>query len=221
METARLASLMLMAILAGSVAMATMASAAPEFKPTGASVTGTSGADFFAGAGEEITCAKDTAASGTVASSTLIGGITTHFLECTAKTNEGQTCPAHSASAPLTNLILTRTLREVLGLILPKPASGSDVALVVLPASGSAFLTLEGTCIATTVVSGSIAGLVEPVGTATTKGTLSFDATEGQNIKEVDLSTGGVVKPHVTAFGGAVVAEGIEAGTFGSATEVT
>jgi hypothetical protein len=221
MKIARLASLMLVAILAVGLAVASMASAAPEFKPTGAAVTGTGGTGTFTAGGETVVCAKDVTTA-TVTSVTLIGNIVIHLLECTAKTSTGTTCPLMSAGAPLENLILSKTLHAVLGLILPRPATGSDVALVLLPVSGSQFVTVLGSCVEESAVTGTIAGLVEPVGTSTTKGTLTFGVTSGvQNIKEVDLSTGGVVKPKFTAFGGTATAEATEAGTFSTATEVT
>jgi len=143
MKIPRLASLVLVSVLASGLvaveiscfAIAAAASAAPEFKPTGASVTGTGGTAIFTGAGEIVKCAKDTSTA-TITSSTLVGGITVHFLECTFKPAAGGSCPVMSPGAPQSNLILTNTLRGVLGLILPKPASGSDVALVLGPVTG-------------------------------------------------------------------------------------
>ena len=221
MRTVRLASLMLVALLAGSLTIVTIASAAPEFKPTGSTVSGASTTSVvLTGGGETVTCAKNVASGGVVTNATLVGGVTVHFLECTDKTAAGVTCEASSGSRA--GLIITNTVHAILGLVLPKPASGSDVALVVLPVSGSTFVKLSGPCFSETGVSGTIAGLVNPIGTSTTKGTLEFGVTSGvQNIKEVDLSTGGVVKPKVTAFGETVQGAETELGTFGTATEVT
>jgi hypothetical protein len=223
MKTARLAGLTLTTILAIGLAVASVASAEPEFKPTGSTVTGISESTFvFAGGGETLTCAKNVQSGGVVTSATLVGGIIVHFLECTGKTSTGSTCPVMSPGAPLENLILTNTLHGVLGLILPKPTSGSGVALVFLPSSGSTFTKLLGKCITETGVSGQIAGVVEPIGSLVTKGTLKFETTGGvQNIKEVDLSTGGLVKPKLTSFSATASVAVIEAGTFGTATEIT
>ena len=220
MKIARLASLMLAAILAVSLAVSSVASAAPLIGPVGATLTGTSGTGILTAANETVTCAKDTS-TGTITSSTLIGGIRVHFLECTAKTSTG-TCPVMSPGAPLSNLLLTNVLHGVLGLILPKPAgSGSDIALVLLPVSGSSFLNILGTCFTNISVSGQIAGLVEPVNISSTTGRLVFGVTGGvQNITDVDLSTGGLIKPKLsvgTELGTEETTENIE---FSAAVEV-
>jgi hypothetical protein len=223
MKIARLASLVLVAVLAVGLAVVPVASAAPEFKPTGSTVTGvgTTTAVLIA-AGETITCAKNVVSGGVVTSATLVGGIVVHFLECTTKTAGGETCAAMSTGAPLENLILTTTLHGVLGLILPKPAEGSGVALILLPVSGSSFVQLLGKCFVTTNVSGQVAGVAEPIGSSVTKGTLKFNAPGGvQEIKEVDLSTGGLVKPKLTAFSATASQTVQEAITFGTATEIT
>jgi hypothetical protein len=223
MKIARLASMMLAAIFAVGLVVVSVASAEPEFKPTGSTVTGVSTTPaVLSGGGETVTCAKNTQSGGVVTSATLVGGILVHFLECTAKTSTGETCPAMSPGAPLENLILTNTLHGVLGLILPKPSSGSGVALVLLPASGSVFVKILGKCIIETAVSGQVAGVAEPIGSSVTKGTLKLETTGGaQNIKEVDLSTGGSVKPKLTAFSATASESVIEALTFGTATEIT
>jgi hypothetical protein len=223
MKIARLASMMLAAILAVGLVVVSVASAEPEFKPTGSTVTGVNESPaVLTGNGEEVVCAKNVQSGGVVTSATLVGGIIVHFLECTAKTVAGESCPAMSPGAPLENLILTNTLHGVLGLILPKPESGSNVALILLPASGSTFVKILGKCIIETAVSGQVAGVASPIGTLTTKGLLTLAAPGGvQAIKEVDLSTGGLVKPKLTAFsatGSEAVIEGL---TFGTATEIT
>ncbi|HEY4918195.1 MAG TPA: hypothetical protein VIH92_14885 [Solirubrobacteraceae bacterium] len=221
MKIARLTSMMLVAILAVGLAVVSVASAAPTFTPTGSTVTGASTTtSVLTGGGETVTCAKNVAGGGTVTSATLVAGITVHFLECTDKTSTGATCAAASGSTA--GLIITNTLHGVLGLVLPKPTSGSDVALILLPVSGSTFVKISGTCFTETAVSGSIAGLANPIGTKTTKGTLEFGVTSGvQNIKEVDLSTGGVAKPKLTAFSETAQEATTDAITFGTATEIT
>jgi len=227
MKIARLASLMLVAILAIGLMAASAASAEPEFNPVGATLTGTSGTGVLTAGKETVTCAKDTSTSGaSKTTATLIGGITVHFLECTAKNGTtGVSCPAKSEGAPLSNLILTKTLHGVLGLILPKPETGSGVALLLLPVTGSAFVTIEAECTEPkiTTVEGKVAGAVDPVGTATLKGKLLFFAPSGvQAIKEVDLSTGGLVKPSLKAFSAAnATEETTEETTFSTPTEVT
>ncbi|HEY4918194.1 MAG TPA: hypothetical protein VIH92_14880 [Solirubrobacteraceae bacterium] len=222
MKVARLASSMLAVALVVGLAVVAVASAAPEFKPTGATVTGAGGTGTLSAGGETVTCAEDVTTAGIIHTIWLIAKIIAYLRRCTGKTAAGETCPVKSPGAPLENLIASTTLRAVLGLILPKPSSGSDVALVVLPESGSRFATLSGSCIAETAVSGSLAGVVEPVGTSTTKGALTFGVTGGaQNIKEVDLTTGGLIKPKLTAFAETATAVATETGTASSATEVT
>src|ERR1700722_268596 len=225
MKISRLASSMLVAMLTVGLATASEASAAPEFKPTGATIRATSGTSVLTSAGNIVTCAKDTATSGAgVTTATLIGNITVHFLECTGKNVETDTtCPVHSPNSPLGNLILTTTLHGVLGVILPKPASGSDTALVLLPISGDRFVSLEATCLASpSAVTGNVAGLIGSIGVPANTNTLTFGVTAGvQNIKDVDLSTGGLVAPRLTAFTESATLESTEALTFSIVTEIT
>jgi len=220
MKIARLATSTLTAVMAVGLAVSSVASAAPLIGPVGTTLQGTSGTGILRVAGETLTCAKDTS-TGTITSSTLIGGLRVHFLDCTAKNAAGAECPVMSTGAPLSNLILTNVLHGVLGLILPKPTSGSDVALVLLPVSGSAFYNLLGTCFANLSVSGQIAGLVLPVNISSTTGRLDFGVTGGvQNITDVDLSTGGLVKPKLTAGSEPITEETTEEIEFSEKVEV-
>jgi hypothetical protein len=227
MRIMRLSGLVSLAVLAVGLVVVSVASAEPKFSPVGATLTGTSGTGVFTAGANTVTCAKDTLTSGaSKTTATLIGGITVHFLECTGKNStSGESCPAKSEGAPLSNLILTKTLHGVLGLILPKPDTGSGVALVLLPVSGASFLTLEVECVSPKIstVEGKLAGAVDPVGTKTLKGKLLFAVSSGvQAIKEVDLSTGGLVKPSLKWFGVATATEETtEELTFSEATEVT
>jgi hypothetical protein len=224
MRVVRLAGLVLVAVVAVGLVAVSVASAEAEFTPVGSTVTGASSeAWVLTATGETLTCAKNVQSGGVVTSSTLVGGIVLHFLECTNKSSTGGTCPVMSTGAPLENLILTHTLHGVLGLILPKPGSGSSVALLLLPVSGSQFYTILGSCIPTTIMTGSIAGVVNPVASGkTTKGTLTLAIAGGkQGITEVDLSTGGLVKPKLASFGGEATVEAADTITFGTATEVT
>jgi hypothetical protein len=182
----------------------------------------TSGTDALDGGGETVACEKDVA-SGVISSTTLIEGIVVHFLGCSAKTAASESCTVKSTNQSTSGLILTNTLHGVLGLILPKPSSGSDVALVLLPISGKVFTTLVGSgkCVETTKVSGDVAGLFEPVGVVTTTGKLIFSETGGkQNITDVDLSTGGLVAPELTAFSATATEETTESLTFNPEIEV-
>jgi hypothetical protein len=210
---------MLVAILAMGLAVASVASAAPEFTPTGATVTGTSGVSVLTAGTNIVTCQKDTLGGGKVTSATLVGGITVHYLECVGKSSTG-TCPVMSPGAPAENLILTNTLHGVLGLILPE--TGSGVALVLLPLE-LGFVTLLGSCITKTTVEGDVAGEVSPVGKSVETGTVTLAVPSGkQAIKDVDLSTGGLIAPKLSAFGVTTATEETtEQIEYSKSTEVT
>ena len=161
----------------------------------------------FADAGERLRCETSTW-SGDVTSATSAGNLVVHFLGCTDTTAEGEKCSVKSTNTTVAGLILINTSRAVLGLVLPKPVSRSDVGLLVLPASGRVFTTLVGSgkCVETTKVSGSVAGLAEPVGSLQTTGKVVFAQTGGkQDIADLDLSTGGLVAPELIAFAATVV----------------
>jgi hypothetical protein len=224
MKVFRLSGLVVVAVLAVSLMVVSVASAAPVFTPTGATLTGTSGVSEFEAAGETLTCEKDTL-GGTVTSATLMGGIVVHYLGCSAKTTGGATCTVKSTNTTAAGLILTNTLHGVLGLILPVPTPpASDVALVLLPISGSTFWSMvgSGTCIETTKVQGSVAGTLEPVGVSQTTGKLVLTSSGGkESITDVDLSTGGLVAPELTSFGSSMTETTTEGYTLSKATEVT
>jgi hypothetical protein len=227
MKIARLSGLVVIAVLAVSLMAASAAFAEPEFSPnSGQTVTATSGtAELVANGGTNtVTCAKSATVGGKVDSTTLVGGIVVHFLECTAKEGSAH-CSAKSTGAPAGNLILTETLHGVLGLILPKLTGTTGVGLLLLPGSGSTFLTLSTPCTipATSAVSGNVVGEVEPVVHSQTTGSLLFgaSATGFASVKDFDLSTGGLLLPRLVAYSataGEVVASSV---TFGTSTEVT
>ena len=226
MKIARLAGLMLIAIFAMSLVAASAAMAEPEFAQTGATISGTSGAGVLSANNgtEKVECASDVS-GGTVTSSTLVGNIVVHFLNCTSTGTGGSKCAVNSTGAA-SGLILTTTLHGILGLILPKPSSGTGVALLLLPISGKRFVTLaSNTCTPETAVTGDVAGEVTPVKSKQTTGKLIFKAVHPgsakQAIEEFDPSTGGKVKPELVAFTTTASEETEEAVTFSSATEVT
>jgi len=128
-----------------------------------------------------------------------------------------------SPGAPLENLIITKTLHGVLGLVLPKPASGSDVGLLVLPSSGEVFVNLLGKCLpGESALEGSIAGRVEPVGALTLASTIKFLTTnKRQAIRDIDLTNGPLVEPELIGFLGATMTvETNETVVFGKDVEV-
>jgi hypothetical protein len=217
MRIVRLAGLVLVAVLAMGVLSAASASAAessnPLFlsgsgSPIGATVTGLSGPSTLRtnGGGQTVTCQKDVA-SGTITSTLLIGKVFVHYLECTILSSEGGStrCTIKSVGSEAEGLVLTNELHGILGLILsPAPL---DTGILFLPASGKAFLTFaEATngsvkCSVQTKVSGSIAGLITPVGVDSFTGLLVFGNAFDENVKLIDLTHGlGRVEPELTAF---------------------
>lgn len=200
MRSTRLAGLALVAVLVVSLIVASIASGAPEFKPTGATFTASGKHLIIEAEREPVECAAYMW-SGEISKPTLAGNVFIRFLACTGKNFDGETCPVMSWGAQLSNLIATNTLHGVLGLVLPTPASGSDVALVLLPTT-QPWLTILGSCIVESALEGSVAGLVEPVGVSSTTDKIIFGVTSGkQNIKDVDLSTGGLTRPKLTFDG--------------------
>jgi hypothetical protein len=227
MKIVRLAGLVLLAVAAMSLAAVSSASAAePLFVPaSGQTVTGTSGLSILlANNGTNIIQCKKGVFTGVVASSLLIGKGVVHYLECESSGNGGGTfCPVHSPGAPAENLLITKTLHGILGLILPSRATG----ILFLPVVGKAFLELaENACTPESNVSGNIAGLVEPTGKSQTTGKVIFEREAGTGINEeildIDLTHGlGLVKPQLTAFTTNATLTQLEEVVFGVATEVT
>jgi hypothetical protein len=73
---------------------------------------------------------------------------------------------------------------------------------LALPGKGSGFVALLGTCIKETAVSGSVAGILNPIGEHVLKGTLNFDTPGGnQQVTHFLPSLGGLVLPELVSFG--------------------
>jgi hypothetical protein len=221
MKIARLACLMSAAIMAMSLLAASAASATePLFKPaSGQSFTGVSGTAIMSVSGNVFKCEKSSS-TGAVTSSLLVGNIVVHFLGCVSSGNTKANCTVKSTNTTVEGLILTTTLHGILGLILPSGETG----LLLLPISGKRFLTLaENACTVESALTGSIAGLVEPVGKSQTTGTLKFALNaSGKNIEKIDLTHGlGLRQPELNFFSGAATLVLTVANTYGVATEIT
>jgi streptogrisin C len=200
-------------------------SSKPEFKPTTKQkFTGASGAsELVANNGAEtVTCERDTS-GGEVASPTLLGGVVIRFLGCKSSGSGGSGCTVKSTGAPAEGLIITATLHGLLGVVLPKPAAGSNVGLLLLPTSGKTFTTLaSNTCTMETKVTGSVGGLVKPTRKSQISSKVIFGVSSGkQNIKDIDLSIGGLAKPELNAFSTAATEETEEALSYEKEVEVT
>ena len=222
MKIARLAGLMVVAVMALSLAVASAAFGEAEFKPVGGTFTGKSSTtNKLVAGGNTITCSGNTT-QGTISSATLAGGVTVNFTGCKSSGTGGSNCTVKSVGGTAGS-ILTKTLHGVLGLILAK-GSGTGVALDLLPVSGKTFVEIaSNTCTVETAVEGSVAGEISPVGTLKTTGSLLFaPGTTGESIKVIDLSTGGLIKPALEAFGLAASQETSESlGFSGTGLEVT
>jgi hypothetical protein len=192
----------------------------PTFEPaTKQKVTGTSGTAKLVAAGDSVTCSSDES-SGEVSSATLIGSMVIHFAGCKSAGPEKSNCTAKSVGAS-EGAIVTSTLHAILGTTLPLPESGSEVGLLLLPSSGKTITELAAnTCTVATKVTGTVAGLVEPVGVSQRTEKVIFGVTSGkQNVKDIDLSTG-LVAPELVAFGAAATEETTESLTYEKAVEV-
>jgi hypothetical protein len=159
---------------------------------------------------------------GEISSTTLAGNIFLRFLECKGTELGGvETCPVMSPGAQLGNLIATTTLHGVLGLILPQPASGSDVGLLLLPTTGHRWFTVLGSCIAEAAAEGSVAGLLEPIGVLSTTDKIVFALSGGkQNINDIDLTNGPLVAPKFILEGLSATLESADEYVYSAKVEV-
>jgi hypothetical protein len=203
-KLARLASLLSLAVFVVGLMAASSASAIGYLLlPVGATITAVSLPGTLSAGGNTITCQKDNFTA-TIASVHLIGPFVVHFLECTA-TGGSKTCPLSSPGAA-SGLILTKTLHALIGLGLP----GNRPALLILPATGQQFVTLEestlktedGTtekCTPKSTVNGTLAGLLlQGIGVKTTRALLDFIPGDP---KKIDLPLGGNITPELEDFG--------------------
>jgi hypothetical protein len=206
MKIARLAGLILVAVAALCLGVASTASASAEnplfnFLP-GTDIVGTSGTSILYGGGRLVLCLKDVF-SGEVSNSLLIGDADVHYLECVSlATPQSATHCAVNSPGASSGLILTHTLHGILGLILPSKRTG----ILFLPLGNSIFVELEkNACTELTKVTGNVAGELEPIGSLQKTGKTFFTltpATGFASIKDIDLTHGlGLVKPEIVAFG--------------------
>jgi hypothetical protein len=225
MKFAQLVRRALVVVSAMGLVFVSAASATePLFTPVGASVLGDSGLAVLIGfSGADIVDCVESHSFGNIQNTLLIGNVVVHYLGCTSSGPGGSGCPVHSPGAA-EGLILTATLHGILGLILPSKETG----ILFLPVVGKTYVELEeNTCTVASAISGTIAGLVEPVGTGlTTKGNVLFEREAGpgnnQAILDIDLTHGlGLVVPKLTSFTASSALTQLQLVTFSVATEVT
>ena len=218
MKLYRLAILTCVAVLAIGLAMASVASAIPTFKPgTANKFTTESGAGTLAAtSGTSITCESDTG-TGEIINANEAAGITVVFHGCIGSEG-GKTCKAMSAGQP-EGLIATNTLRGLLG---ETSEDTSKAAELFEPTTGKVFVTPLGSCIITAAVEGSVAGEATPTGSSSKDGKVVFLGGSGvQSIKTVTVKSGSV-SPKLTSFGLVASSEDTtELVLFATAVEVT
>jgi hypothetical protein len=172
-----------------------------------------------ASTGETITCTAD-ASAGKINGPSTVGNLAVTFTGCIGKSGSSE-CAAKSPGAK-EGTIVTNTLKGEFGEVKASEAT-TLTGLLLEPASGTEFVTIEGSCLVTAAVSGSLAGEVSPVGVLSSTGKLVFSGSKGtQKIKEITVLTK-VDKPALTAFGGLVSASEAtsEALTFGEPLLIT
>jgi hypothetical protein len=218
MKLHRLAILTCVAVLAVGLAMASVASALPTFKPgTANKFTIDSGTWTLAATnGESMACESDSG-TGEIINEHEAAGITVVFHGCIG-TEGGKTCKIMTAGEP-EGLLATITLRGLLG---ETSEDTSKAAELVEPESGKVWWTPLGSCIITAAVEGSIAGEATPTGVSSKDGKVVFLGGEGsQSIKKVTVKSGGV-SPKLTSFGVIAASEATtELILFTTAVEVT
>jgi hypothetical protein len=224
MKIARSAGLVLLSMAMGLVLVSAASATEPLFNPVGATVLGDSGLALFrSNNGAEVIHCQESHTFGKILNTLLIGNIVLHYLGCTSSGAGGSNCPVRSSNTTTEGLILTNTLHGILGLILPSKETG----ILFLPVAGKTFFELEGNgCTIETAVSGSFAGLVEPLNTLTVKSWVLFEREPGpgnnQAILDIDLTHGlGLVAPKWTFFDSTATLTQLELLTFSVATEVT
>jgi hypothetical protein len=150
-----------------------------------------------AATGETVSCTQD-ASSGEVTGPLTVGDVTVTFTGCKGKSGS-TTCTANSPSAK-EGQVVTSTLKGELGAVEASEAS-SLVGLLLEPASGHSIVTIEGSCLVTAAVEGSLAGEDAPLGVLSTTSKLIFSGSAGsEKIKAIEV-LGLAVKPKLDAFG--------------------
>jgi hypothetical protein len=176
-----------------------------EFKPgTKQTIKGDSGSATLENSlgTESVSCTSDNS-NGEITGPRTIGAVVIVFSGCRGLGSAGK-CTAKSTSAK-GGEIVTATLKGELGTVKTSEAA-SGVGLLLLPASGTSFTTIEGTCLTAATVSGDVAGEVNPTFTTTKSLNVLLLGKAGmQGIKAINL-LGRVEKPSLTAFAGLVAA---------------
>jgi hypothetical protein len=222
MKSIRIFGLALAAMLAVSVSVAAVASAAgPTFKGTipNKFTTKSGAGQLESNSGERIACTGDEG-TGEIVSETEVKKVVVKFTGCTGKKGEA-TCNVNSPGAGTGNIVINTTKGE-LGEVAASEAT-SKTGLYFTPETGTTFVTTEGECITEAPVKGSLVGEVTPTGKPSQKtGKVIFRGKAGvQSIKKITIK-GANKNAALTAFLGIVgVSENTEESVeFTNAVEV-
>jgi hypothetical protein len=205
MKLTRLVGFIFVAVLAMSLTAVSAAVASPpEFNPGTLNIfTSESGSGTLeTSSGTVVSCLTDLS-TGEVTGPKTVGGVVVTFHNCSSK-NSSEGCSVKSTNGPNSSLIITSPLDGELGSV-KSTESSSGVGLLLLPTSGTVFVTLEGVClpVSPSPVDGSVVGEVTPVnGPSSKDGNLIFlGSPKGkQKIKEI-IVLGVTVKPTLKALG--------------------
>ena len=206
MKPSRLAGLTILAALAVTLAAAAGAqAAAPEFHPGTLTLFkgGSSTGKLISRSLPALECTSDSV-HGFITGPKTIGSVIVTFHGCEFDEKGG--CVIHSEGLPEQpeggGLIVTHLLKGELGSAKTSEAA-SGVGLLLEPATGTEFVTLEGECleISPSPINGSLVGEVTPVNSTSKDGKLIFIGAKGvQKIKAINvLGTGKL--PNLELFG--------------------
>ena len=221
MKRIRIIGLALVAVFAISTGATSVASAAtPEFTVLANSFTSVSGTSYLFGAGKvKIRCAKDKN-KGEVTGAKAVSKLVVTYEECVATNAAGTECPAKSTGAAA-GTIVTNELVGTLGKVAVAEAPSSETGLALKPAgTGTVFVTIEGTCLPTTAVEGSVVCEVEPFEVKDTTGELICGVKGKTHTKQTIQKLEGEAKDTLEAFGGTAGLEGTDTITFTKPEEV-
>jgi len=193
----------LVAVLALGVMAASASAAPPEFlnssgsAATGATFTATSGAGTLKGT-EEIKC-EGGSSSGTISGASTVSSVLVDFTGCYKGTEKKESTLCHSKGQTGSS-ILTVHLSGSLGSVETSEAA-SGVGLLLAPASGTEYTSVEHCTSSPSHVTGSVIGEVTPVNTLSSIGHLIYEKNSGNEKLQKIMSFIGGPEDKLTAFG--------------------
>lgn len=207
MKIARLAGLLLVAIVAMSLSTtATTVAALPEFKPATGNFSLLMLTSTLFGTGLRKVRCKHGISTGAISSAHLLGPFDITFSPCETTTDSNNFCLVNSPGAG-TGIVLTNPLHAVLGLALPADAVG----LLLLPTSGNTIASLAANaCTGTSTILGSVAGIVAPAGGLRLYHSVTFEFSMGEQIPNSLDTLGGTVSPKLEVLGGSALLSSVD-----------